>query len=394
MLAVRQGAWVFACGMREERLTWRCNGRTIVEFYFADSNLPYDRYVSSFLLCLCYSAWLCGSGNGIHSDHHSLPPFLLRLLHSPLSSLPHSFMWTLHTKTPSHWIPLETVASFKRMREYTSALGLPALADLLRTRSEELEVDEEGKNVRRRKEVEEPKGQWERSVYAVSHSLLIFRCRRVFYFVCVCVCEDFAVRMLTGYGGIYRKDSRRNRKASNVGSKSSSSNGEKSTPSGCAGTIKRSSRCVRPSLLSLLPPSLPPFLSSPFLLLPLTFPLLCTKRRCGVLTRRRTSYTQGSVFVEFADYTSVTSFLSTSPPPTFPSTSSSPLIYHLLLLNRTHSLRTRPAPPHHVQRILRHPKNGRKRHPGKTPRYERRARERRPRRRGTQIQRVQARGSG
>lgn len=54
------------------------------------------------------------------------------------------------------------------MREYTQALGLPALAALLRT-SEELEVDEEGKNVRRKREVEEPKGQWERSVYAVRY---------------------------------------------------------------------------------------------------------------------------------------------------------------------------------------------------------------------------------
>lgn len=75
-------------------------------------------------------------------------------------------MWTLHTKNPEHWVPLEIVASFKRMREYTQALGLPALAALLRT-SEELEVDEEGKNVRRKREVEEPKGQWERSIYAV-----------------------------------------------------------------------------------------------------------------------------------------------------------------------------------------------------------------------------------
>lgn len=80
-------------------------------------------------------------------------------------------MWTLHTKNLDHWVPLETVASFKRMREYTQALGLPALAALLRT-SEELEVDEEGKNVRRKKEVQEPKGQWERSVYAVRFSVL------------------------------------------------------------------------------------------------------------------------------------------------------------------------------------------------------------------------------
>ncbi|TFY80739.1 hypothetical protein EWM64_g3278, partial [Hericium alpestre] len=88
-----------------------------VEFYFADSNLPFDK-----------------------------------------------FMWTLHTANPEHWVPISTVASFKRMREFTSK-GLPWVVDALRA-SEELEVDEEGKNVRRRHEVQEPKGQFDRSIYA------------------------------------------------------------------------------------------------------------------------------------------------------------------------------------------------------------------------------------
>lgn len=75
------------------------------------------------------------------------------------------FMWTLHTANPEHWVPVKTVASFKRMREF-QALGDAWVADALR-KSEELEVDEAGENVRRRTEVQPPKGQFERSIYAV-----------------------------------------------------------------------------------------------------------------------------------------------------------------------------------------------------------------------------------
>ncbi|KAF7359506.1 hypothetical protein MSAN_01293600 [Mycena sanguinolenta] len=89
-----------------------------IEFYFADSNLPYDK-----------------------------------------------FMWTLHTKTPEHWVPIATVASFKRMRDF-SALGKEWVVRALREQSTQLEVDEEGVNVRRKTEVQEPKDQFERSVYA------------------------------------------------------------------------------------------------------------------------------------------------------------------------------------------------------------------------------------
>ncbi|CDO75997.1 hypothetical protein BN946_scf184780.g4 [Trametes cinnabarina] len=88
-----------------------------VEFYFADSNLPFDK-----------------------------------------------FMWTLHTADPEHWVPIQTIASFKRMREYQS-LGFENLVNALRS-SEELEVDEKGEKIRRRTEVQPPKGQFERSVYA------------------------------------------------------------------------------------------------------------------------------------------------------------------------------------------------------------------------------------
>lgn len=78
-------------------------------------------------------------------------------------------MWTLHTANPEHWVPIKTVASFKRMRDFT-ALGLDWVVEALRS-SDALEVDEKGENVRRRTEVTEPKGQFERSIYAVSRAL-------------------------------------------------------------------------------------------------------------------------------------------------------------------------------------------------------------------------------
>jgi len=88
-----------------------------IEFYFSDSNLPYDR-----------------------------------------------FMWTLHTANADHWVPIETVSSFKRMREFKS-LGMPWIVGALKS-SDQLEVDESDTKIRRRSEVQEPKGQFERSIYA------------------------------------------------------------------------------------------------------------------------------------------------------------------------------------------------------------------------------------
>jgi lupus La protein len=75
------------------------------------------------------------------------------------------FMWTLHTANPEHWVPIKTVASFKRMREF-SDLGFDWVVNALR-QSDTLEVDDAGENVRRCTEVTEPKGQFERSIYAV-----------------------------------------------------------------------------------------------------------------------------------------------------------------------------------------------------------------------------------
>jgi len=81
-------------------------------------------------------------------------------------------MWTLHTADKEHWVPIKTIASFKRMRDFVP-YGLEWLVDALRA-SEELELDESGEKVRRLTELQPPKGQFERSVYAVSRPLHFF----------------------------------------------------------------------------------------------------------------------------------------------------------------------------------------------------------------------------
>ncbi|KAG8896138.1 hypothetical protein FRC00_006408 [Tulasnella sp. 408] len=91
-----------------------------VEFYLSDSNLPYDK-----------------------------------------------FMWTLHTKNDDHWIPIATLAGFKRMREYNTKYGIPWIAETLRNSEELLEVDEAGVNVRRAIELKPPgMTQYDNSAYA------------------------------------------------------------------------------------------------------------------------------------------------------------------------------------------------------------------------------------
>jgi hypothetical protein len=77
-------------------------------------------------------------------------------------------MWTLHTANPEHWVPISTVGSFKRMRDFSS-LGMDWVVKALQL-SEELEVDETNTKVRRRTEVQEPKDQFQRSIYAVRRS--------------------------------------------------------------------------------------------------------------------------------------------------------------------------------------------------------------------------------
>lgn len=75
------------------------------------------------------------------------------------------FMWTLHTANADHWVPIKTVSSFKRMRDH-AANGHEFILHALKS-STELEVDEKGENVRRSTELQKPKDQFERSVYAV-----------------------------------------------------------------------------------------------------------------------------------------------------------------------------------------------------------------------------------
>ena len=89
-------------------------------------------------------------------------------------------MWTLYSKRTDHYIPIQTIASFKRMRQY-SEHGHQWLVDTLR-KSETLEVDPSGELVRRTTEPKEtkPADVMERSVYAVRakfflHTTLSFR---------------------------------------------------------------------------------------------------------------------------------------------------------------------------------------------------------------------------
>lgn len=81
-------------------------------------------------------------------------------------------MWTLHSKDPEHWVPIQTVASFKRMRQFSSR-GLEWVTNALRL-SDFLEVDETGTKVRRTTEPQQPKNQFERSVYAVRAAVFFF----------------------------------------------------------------------------------------------------------------------------------------------------------------------------------------------------------------------------
>ena len=74
-------------------------------------------------------------------------------------------MWSLHTANDEHWVHIDTIVSFKRMREF-QLRGVQWVVDVLRT-SAELEMSEDGAKVRRRTEVQEPKGAFDRSVYAV-----------------------------------------------------------------------------------------------------------------------------------------------------------------------------------------------------------------------------------
>ncbi len=102
-----------------------------VEFYFHDSNLPFDK-----------------------------------------------FLFTLTRKDPQGWVPIATIASFKRMREIKELLGLEGIAEALRGSKELLEVSEDGVNVRRTKELVPVRDAFDRSVYAKASARRPRRCRR------------------------------------------------------------------------------------------------------------------------------------------------------------------------------------------------------------------------
>jgi hypothetical protein len=183
-----------------------------VEFYFHDSNLPYDRLVFSiFFLRACiimclhenkfiifWTSWLFNFTCLCQIDRQTTKmnilikilfaqstfplshPYILLILECLfvifvlccwiscvilISSLIR-FMWQLHTANPEHWIPISTIASFKRMREFASH-GHDWLVDALRT-SSVLEIDESGNKCRRIHEVKE-RNAFDCSVYAVSN---------------------------------------------------------------------------------------------------------------------------------------------------------------------------------------------------------------------------------
>ncbi|CEG68121.1 hypothetical protein RMATCC62417_04438 [Rhizopus microsporus] len=79
--------------------------RKQVNFYFSDSNLPYDKY-----------------------------------------------LWTLHANAENHWIPLSIIAGFKKVRMITE--DEQAVLDALKEEESDIyELDVENKNIRRKGEV-------------------------------------------------------------------------------------------------------------------------------------------------------------------------------------------------------------------------------------------------
>lgn len=90
-----------------------------IEFYFADANLPFDK-----------------------------------------------FLFTLTRKDPEGWVPIETLASFKRMRPMREVLNTQEMAEALRKSESLLEVDAEGLRVRRKAELKPVTDAHTRSIYA------------------------------------------------------------------------------------------------------------------------------------------------------------------------------------------------------------------------------------
>ncbi|KAI8579337.1 hypothetical protein K450DRAFT_242763 [Umbelopsis ramanniana AG] len=88
-----------------------------VEFYFGDSNLPYDK-----------------------------------------------FLYTLTTTNKDRWVPINTIASFKKMKLISEDIDL--ITEAVKESPELLEVSEDGLNVRRKTELVRPEALFERTIYA------------------------------------------------------------------------------------------------------------------------------------------------------------------------------------------------------------------------------------
>ncbi|PKI84009.1 hypothetical protein MVES1_002163 [Malassezia vespertilionis] len=95
------------------------NALNQVEFYFADSNLPFDK-----------------------------------------------FLFSQTRKDPQGWVPISMIASFKRMQPIRDAIGEAGIADALRNSASLLEVNEAGSHVRRTKELVQVPDVHARSIYA------------------------------------------------------------------------------------------------------------------------------------------------------------------------------------------------------------------------------------
>ncbi|KAI8384561.1 uncharacterized protein BYT42DRAFT_544446 [Radiomyces spectabilis] len=93
-----------------------------VEFYFSDSNLPYDKY-----------------------------------------------LWSLFKKTPEGWIDIKTIASFKKMKKISTDQDL--IVEALKESPEMLEVSEDNEKVRRKTQLEK-QDHISRSIYAKGFPLM------------------------------------------------------------------------------------------------------------------------------------------------------------------------------------------------------------------------------
>ena len=98
-----------------------------VNFYFSDANLPIDKFFFSLTVC-----------------------------------------------NPAGWVPLETILTFKRMREFQEhgqEIVVTALRRQIRDEGRDplLAVSEDGKNVRRKRPMEPSSTSWSRQVYVVSN---------------------------------------------------------------------------------------------------------------------------------------------------------------------------------------------------------------------------------